>query len=263
MRLIVLLLITFNLYAERIVALSPSITDILFALGRGNEVVGVSNYTFYPQKATTLPTVGGYFHPNIEKILSLQPSLIIAQPHHGEFLSQLSALGIKTKVIVLESIDDIKKSIAELADSHTAKAKQLIADIDNAIHRAKYTQTNSTVIIVFGLFEDLSDNIYISGQKLFFNEIIELCGAKNAFTSAVPQQPVLNYEDLIALNPHRVIILNGNNNPNAKKAIQNWQKTPIKAAKDGAIRVLNHDFISLPSQRINLSIDVICKAIND
>ncbi len=263
MRLIFLLLLTLNLHAERIIALTPAITDILFALNRGSEVVGVSDYTFYPKEATALPKVGGYFHPNIEKILSLKPTLVIAQPHHAEFLKKLNRFGIKTEQVKLETIDEIKSSIAQLGKKSKSLADTLIANIDEAIARGHSPQNNSSVIIVFGLFNDLRDNIYISGQKLFFNEIIELCGAKNAFVHRVPEQPVLNYEALIALNPDRVIILNGNKNTDASKALQNWKSVPIAAAKNSKITVLNENFISLPSQRIALSIDTICKAIHD
>ena len=263
MRLIFLLLLTLNLYAERIIALTPSITDILFALDRGSEVVGVSDYTFYPKEAADLPKVGGYFQPNIEKILSLKPSLVIAQPHHLEFLTQLNSLGIKTQQVKLETIDEIKTSIAQLGIERKVLANKLIADIDAAISRVHSPQTNSSVIIVFGLFDDLRDNIYISGHTLFFNEIIEICGAKNAFIHSIPKQPVLNYEALIALNPDRVIILNGNRNSNEDEALKQWMSVPISAAKNGNIRVLNQDYISLPSQRVSLSIDAICETIHD
>jgi len=263
MRLILLLLLTLNLYAERIVALSPAITDILFALDRGDEVVGVSDYTYYPKEATHLPKVGGYFEPNIEKILLLKPTLVIAQTLHSHTLQQLKHLGIATQSVTLESVDDIKETITALADTHTDKARELIGTIDNSIAKVRSPQTNQSVIIVFGLFDDLRDNIYISGTELFFNEIIEICGAKNGYTSSLPPQPVLNYETLITLNPDRVLILNSNLTTNTTKALKTWNALPIKAAKEKKIRLLNYDFISLPSQRISKSIEIICEALHD
>jgi iron complex transport system substrate-binding protein len=263
MRLILLLLLTLHLYAQRIVALSPAIADILFALERGDEVVGVSDYTFYPKEAAELPKVGGYFEPNIEKILLLKPTLVIAQSLHSHTLEQLQHLGIATQSVALDSIDNIKKTIHALAGSHPQKAKAVIASIDSSIANAHSKPTNTTVIIVFGLFDDLRDNIYISGTGLFFNEIIEICGAKNAYTSSLPPQPVLNYEALITLNPDRVLILNSNLTSDTKKALKTWNELPIKAAKEKKIRLLNYDFISLPSQRIAKSIEIICGALHD
>ncbi len=263
MRLIFLLLFTLNLYAERIIALSPSIAEILFALNRGDEVVGVSDYTIFPQKAAALPKVGGYFSPNVEKILSLRPTLVIAQPHHAQLLKQLHQLGLKTKQVHLQNIEQIKASIAHLGASHISQAEKLIYEIDHAIEQGYSLKNNITVMIVFGLFPDLRENIYISGKKLFFNEIIEICGAENAFKSEYPEQPVLNYESLIALNPDKIIILNSNQNIDKETALKSWYALPIKAAKNGDISVIEHDFISIPSHRIALSIDAICKVIHD
>ncbi len=263
MQLIFLLLLTLNLHAERIIALSPSIAEILFALNRGDEVVGVSDYTVFPEKAASLPKVGGYFQPNVEKILSLRPTLVIAQPHHAQLLKQLHQLGLKTEQVRLENIEQIKTSIAQLGSSHTSEAKKLIYEIDHAIKQGYSPKNNITVMIVFGLFADLRENIYISGKKLFFNEIIEICGAENVFKSEYPKQPVLNYESLIALNPDKIIILNSNQNIDKDHALKNWYALPIKAAKNGNIYVIEHDFISIPSHRVALSIDAICKAIHD
>jgi len=263
MRLIFLLLLTLNLHAERIIALSPSIAEILFALDRGDEVVGVSDYTFFPEEAAALPKVGGYFQPNIEKILSLQPTLVIAQPHHAELLKKLHQLGITTQQVRLESIEQIRTTIAQLGSTNTSQIQKLIHEIDRAIEQGYSPKNNTTVIIVFGLFPDLRENIYISGKKLFFNEIIEICGAENAFKHDYPEQPVLNYESLIALNPDKIIILNSNRNIDKERALKSWHALPIKAAKNGNIIVIDHDFISIPSHRIALSIDAICKAIHD
>lgn len=261
--MLVLSLSTLNLHAERIITLSPSITEIVFALGRGNEIVGVSEYVTFPKEATVLPKVGGYFQPNIEVILSLRPTLVLAQPNHADTLFQIEKLGIKTQQIPLETIEQIKDAIVQLGDAEENHGKTLLTAIDKAIQEGHSPRNNMRVIIVFGLFEELSNNIYISGKNLFFNEIIEICGASNAFESSLPKQPVLNYESLIALNPDKVIILNTNHAHNKESALKSWYALPISAAKNNAIHVLEEDFIAIPSHRISQSISSICKAIHD
>lgn len=261
--MLALFLFTLNLHAQRIITLSPSITEIVFALGRGNEVVGVSEHVSFPKEATKLPRVGGYFQPNIEAILSLRPTLVLAQPNHADTLLQLEQLGIKTRQIQLETIEQIKHAIVQLGGAEKIHVNTLLADIDKAIQEGHSPQNNMRVIIVFGLFEDLSDNIYISGKNLFFNEIIEICGASNAFENTFTKQPILNYESLIALNPDKVIILNTNHAHNKENALKNWNALPITAAKNNAIEVIEEDFIAIPSHRIAQSIDAICKAIHD
>ncbi len=263
MRLLVLLLLALNLYAERIIALSPAIAEILFAVGRGDEVVGVSDPTLYPKKAAALPKVGGYFQPNIETILALKPTLVIAQSNHALLLQRLRHLNIATQTVHLGHLDEIIQTIRHLGNN-SKQAQRLIAAIETA--KQRYTKTTPTplrVLIVFGLFADLRENIYISGRGLFFDEIIELCGAVNAFTSAYPSQPILNYESLIALNPDVVIILQPNPNTSVPQALDVWHTLPIAAARNGRIVVIEEDFIAMPSHRVAQSIETLCQAIHD
>ncbi|RUM63118.1 MAG: ABC transporter substrate-binding protein [Sulfurimonas sp.] len=260
MPLVILLLLTLNLYAERIIALSPAIAEILFAVGRGSEVVGVSDHTVFPKEAAALPKVGGYFQPNIETMLSLQPTRIIGQSNHTALLQQLQHLHVTTQKVNLEHIDSIIETMAQLGH-HSAQAQARIAAIRATQKRYTDTVSSQRVLIVFGLVSDLRDPIYVSGPNLFFNEIITLCGASNAVTATLPKQPVLTYETLIALNPDTVLILNAHPAPDADKALQAWYDVPIAAAKNGRILVLNDDFITIPSHRIAQSIATICEAL--
>ncbi len=263
MRLLVLLLLALNLYAERIIALSPAIAEILFAVGRGDEVVGVSEHTTYPTEAAALPKVGGYYQPSIETILALQPSLVIAQKNHAALLQQLRTLHIATQSVDLEHLDTIMHTIVALG-KNTPQAHTLVRAIETAKKRYKTTApTSLRVLLVFGLFADLRDNIYVSGKELFFNEIIEICGATNAITSTIPKQPILTYESLIALNPDVVLIINAHHSDHTQEALQAWYHTPIAAARNGRIVVIEEEFIAIPSQRVAQSIDTICKAIHD
>ncbi len=262
MRLLIILLLVLNLHAERIIALSPAIAEILFAVGRGSEVVGVSDYTTYPKEAAALPKVGGYFQPNIETILALRPTLVIAQNNHAAVLQQLQDLHIATQTVHLEHLEEIIQTIAQLG-KHSAQAKKRITAIETVKNRYSKTVTSQRVLVVFGLSQDLRDHIYVSGPHLFFNEIIELCGAINAMTSPTPKQPVLTYESLISLNPDTVLIVNSNPLSPAQEALQNWYDTPIAAAKNGRIFVLENDFIAIPSHRVAQSIETICRVIHD
>ncbi len=263
MRLLVVLLLAFNLHAERIIALSPAIAEILFAVGRGSEVVGVSGHTRYPQEAAALPKVGDYFQPNIETILALHPTLVIAQNNHAALLKQLQSLHIATQTVDLEHLESIIKTIDALGN-RSAASQALIANIKAVQQRyANRAPTSQRVLIVFGLFADLRDNIYVSGREVFFNEIIELCGADNAITATVPKQPILNYERLLALNPDVVIILHSNANAPVAQALKAWYALPITAAQNGRIITIDNDFIAMPSHRIAQSIDTLCKVIHD
>jgi iron complex transport system substrate-binding protein len=261
------LLFGLSLWAnERIVALSPAVSEILFALEKGSSVVGVSAYADYPEAVKEIAKVGGYFQPELEKIVALDPTLVIGQQHHRKLLSNLRRLGIATETLKLDSLSHIKEAIRRLGDMTGArtKAEKLVRAIDKAAADAPKSKSAPRVLIVFGLSEDLRDGIYAAGHDLYFEEIIRICGGENAYSSAYAGQPVLNYEGVIALNPDRVILLHsrqtqGEVDPQEVKAL--WKSLPIAAARTGKVDVLDAPYLSIPSHRVALAIGNLCRVI--
>ena len=266
--LLFLTLFILNLWAnERVVSLSPSITEILYALGKGEDLVGTSTYSLYPKEAQNLPIVGSYQKPHLEKILSLKPTLIIGQSFNTKVLEDLKHFGIETLQVRLKTLDDIKQSIESIAKAtHSQKAKKLIANIDAAIQNTHKKNTQEKVMIVYGLHTDLRGGIYIAGEDIFFNDIINECGATNAYTSNVTSQPVLNYENVIALNPDIIIILHSlatESSVDVDAALKAWRTIPTSASKNRKIFILDEDYLHIPSHRVAKTITKICGAIND
>ncbi len=252
---------------ERIISLSPSITEIIFALERGGELVGTSSYSLYPKQAQKLPIVGGYTNPNLEKILALSPTLVVGQTFNIETLEKLKKFHIKTLMLKLKSIDEIKNSIQTLSEElNSTKYIQLNQTINHAITSIKKTKTPKRVMIVYGLRDDLRSRTYIAGNNIFFDEIIRLTGNTNAYTSNTTTQPVLSYENIIALNPDQVIILHSKKShphTNVKKALKSWYALPMNASKNKKISVVDEEYIHVPSHRIALSIQRLSKEMCD
>jgi len=248
--------------SERIVSLSPSITEIIYALKKGGSLVATSEYSLYPKEAASLPVIGGYSNPSLEKIVALSPTLVIGQDFSGLTLQKLKKFNITTLSLKLHTISDIKNSIEMLADELDATADNVIKEIDDAIKNAPKSTEPHSVMIVFGLYEDLRGGIYIAGGNIFFNDIIELCGNTNAYSANQTNQPVLGYENVIALNPDQIIILHSNaSNPNVdkEKALAAWRMLPTNASKNRRITVVDESYINIPSNRVALSIERLCK----
>ncbi|MEA3374506.1 MAG: helical backbone metal receptor [Campylobacterota bacterium] len=264
-RLIFLLLFSLPLFSqERIVTLNPAVADIVAALDETENIVAVSDYTLYPEVLVSRPKVGGYTTLSIEKVLSHRPTLVIGLEHQQKFLSQLQAFHIRTEMVRLERIEDIKKSILSLAAllHHEEKGEALIAEIEMSKKSAPKLPVPQSVLIVFANASSLSRGVYVAGHDLFFEEIIQACGASNAYTSDYSLQPVLNVEGIIATNPDHVLLLSGPlDRVNLEKLLQRWQALPIKAAKNNQIKVIRNDYILIPSQRIAESIRTVCEAI--
>jgi len=252
---------------ERIISLSPSITEILFALGAGEDVVATSSYSLHPKEALSLPVIGGYENPSLEKIIALSPTLVIGQSYNQSTLKNLKKFNINTLDLNLKRVQAIQNSIAQLAKilHKETKAKELNANITNAITNAPKAKTPHSVMIVYGLREDLRNATYIAGHDIFFDDIIVACGNTNAYTSNLTSQPVLSYENIIALNPEQIIILHSHAteaDADVKKALANWYTLPTRAAKNGKISIIDEDYLHIPSHRVALSIERLCREMN-
>ena len=250
---------------ERVVSLSPSITEIVFALKKGEDLVAVSDYSLYPKEAQSLPVIGSYLNPHLEKIISHSPTLVLAQDFNKEILENMRQFGIKTLMLKLQTIDDIKSSIIKLSNELKADPKTLIDEIDDAIKNTPKSKTPHKVMIVYGLHEDLRSGIYIAGNDIFFNDIISLSNNANAYTSNQTNQPVLGYENVIALNPDQIIILHSRaSNPhvNEQKALSVWHSIPTNASKNRRITVVDESYINIPSHRVALTIKRLCEEMS-
>ncbi|WP_345979835.1 helical backbone metal receptor [Sulfurimonas sp. HSL3-2] len=253
---------------ERIISLSPSITEIVYALGGGDEMVATSDYSLYPKEAQHLPIIGGYSRPNLEKIIALRPTLVIGQDSNLATLEKLQKFGIKTLMIRLQTIDDIKDSIMTVSKniSKQENAAKLVKEIDDSLKDAKKANKPHSVMIVYGLKEDLRGGIYIAGHNIFFEDIIKACGNTNAYTSEVLSQPVLSYENVIALNPQQIIILHSmatEPNVDVKKALHNWYAIPTEASRNKKISIVDESYLHIPSQRVAQTIKRLCREMND
>jgi len=262
-----ILLFILNLSAnERIISLSPSITEIVFALDNGDSLVGTASYSLYPKEAQKLPIVGSYENPHIEKILSYAPTLVVGQSFNQITLEKLKYFNIKTLKLNLKTLPNIKKSIATLAkEINSNKAGKLIADIDNSITNIATNKNPHSVIIVYGLREDLRSSTYIAGHNIFFDEIITLSGNTNAYKVSSTSQPVLSYENIIAINPDQIIILHSHateGGVDVKKALQNWYNLPTNASKNSNISIVDENFLHIPSHRVALTIKRLSDEMN-
>lgn len=261
LKLGVLLLLWANLSAaERIIALSPSINETLFALGAGDQVIANTEYCNYPPEAKKRPKVGGYFSPSLEKILSLNPTLVILQENNAPLAQKLQKLGIKTLVIKIDTYASIRQSIFIIARTvgKEAQGKQMVRELDQKFYALKGYVRNQKILMVFGHNTNLSKPLYVSGQNLYFDDLIRESGNRNALQTSRKGQPVLNLENIISLNPDIIILLAPNTHQlglTKEALIAPWRKLPINAVKNGKIYVEDKEYSSNPSQRLGLFLE--------
>jgi iron complex transport system substrate-binding protein len=256
-KIILTLLITLTLNAqERIIALSPAINEILFALDANKSVVGNTEYALYPEISKKLPKVGGYFSPNLEKIVALKPSLVIMQSNNHKLSLKLKRLGIQSKIIKIDKLENIKKAIGEIGElvHKEKKAKSIVNNIDHELSQLHNIISNKKILIVFGRYTNLSKQVFVAGQNLYYDEIINESNNTNALQSERKGQPILNMENIIASNPDIVLLLarDQEDGVSDQELINPWLKLPISASKTKSIYLNKNIYAGIPSDRLVL-----------
>ena len=260
MKFLLLLLLNIFTYAhaqERIVTLSPAINEIVYALDAGDDVVGNTQYCMYPKAAQSVTKVGGYFSPNLEKILSLHPSIVIMQQNNRKLAQKLEKLGIKTKIIQIDRLPHIKKAILELGTllHKESNAEKIVSNIDRALADIKGIVKDKKILIVIGHNTSLVKQIFVVGQNLYLDDIINASGNTNALQSKRKGQPILNQENIIATNPDIVILLAHSMHQRGltpADLIDPWKELPVNAGKSGDIYIIDKEYSGIPSDRLVL-----------
>jgi len=256
MRYLFLFLFTVNLFAyERIIALSPSINEIIYALGDGDKIVGNTKYCNFPLDAQTKPKVGGYFSPNLEKIVSLKPDLVIMLENTKKLSDKLHKLGIETKILKLTKLNEIQNSIKIIGETlgKEKEATQILTKIDEKLQDIKNIVSDKKILFVISAYGYIDKRVFVVGQNLYFDDIINLSGNTNALQSKRKGQPVLNVENIIATNPDIVILLSplreerGITVDDIKKP---WLTLPINAVKENNIYVADKPYSAIASDRL-------------
>jgi iron complex transport system substrate-binding protein len=247
---------TFNLYAgERIVTLSPSLNEIVFALESGKEIVANTMYSNFPEESKAIPKIGGYSTISLEKILLAKPTIVLAQNYDEQILKNLKKLNLKFHSFKTDNLNSIKSTIEKIGDilKKEEKASELINQIDNSLDELKDIINNKKFMVVISPKLDLNSTIYIAGNNLYFNDIIKASGNTNAYMANNFAQPVVNVEKIINMNPDVIILLAPyiNKENISKKQLKDiWYKLPINASKNKDIYIIDKEYAGIPSNRV-------------
>ncbi len=187
---------------KRIVSLAPSITEILFFVGAGDRVMGVSKFSNYPEHARSLPQVGGMFDPDVEKIMTLGPDLVVAtrDGNPKRVITFLEKTGIPCFVIEPQTLEKILQAIEKIAllvgprSSPMERIKSLKAGYRGI--KPPGTGTSPRVLFLVSPYPLMG-----AGKGTFIDEIIRYAGGENVLSSSVVEYPHLQVEDIVSYAP--------------------------------------------------------------
>ena len=257
----ILLFLCINLFGEsRIITLSPSINEIVFALGEGKNIVANTLYSDYPKESQKIPKVGGYSTISLEKIIQAKPTVVITQNYDEKLLRNLKALGINTLVFKTDTISSIKHTIKTLGDyfHKSDLANDLLSDIDNSLASLANIVIDKKVLVVIGPRKNLDNQIYIAGNNLYFEDIIKASKNKNAYFSTSTNQPTVNTEKIINMNPDIIVHISPfleNKEEEQKRMITLWETLPVNAAVNKDIYIVAKRYAGIPSHRVKYFIN--------
>ncbi len=251
--------------SRRIVSLDPSVTEILFALGLDNEVVGVTDYCDYPEGAKSKPKVGGYLDPNIEAIALLEPDLVATtlKTNTPRLIQQLENFSISVFVLDPKNIEDIFRNISCLAKltRREEKAKRLVQSLRK---RLTYVKRKVNGIYRPGVFLEMGADPLISvGPGSLASDLIEIAGGRNVFSDSSTRYRKFTLEEVLLVDPEVIIICSMVSDDPCLAQKRWWEKwKSMSAVRNGRIHVVEADLITRPGPRMIEGLIQMAKAIH-
>lgn len=250
---------------KRIVSLAPSITETLFALGLDKAIVGVTIFSDYPEAARAKARVGSFVNISVEKVISLNPDLIIgtADGNKKETIEQLERVGLPVYVVNPASLDDIFEMILNIGKitGKSSVAKNLVHSLRDRVESVVSQTAGLKRPRVF--FQVGVDPIVTVGRNTLHNKLIALAGGINISGEELTKYPRYSIEEIIVKQPDIIIVTSMKRGGNFAQIRNKWKRwKSIPAVKNNRIHIINSDLIDHPSPRIVDGLEEMAKIIH-
>jgi iron complex transport system substrate-binding protein len=256
-------IITFESEPQRIVSLAPNHTEILYALGLGDRVVGVTEYCNYPPEAAEKPKVGDFVNIDLEQAVGLEPDLVLATTMHmAETVPALQERGIAVFVIDPQSVAAVLETIRKIGriTGREEAAEALAADMQTRIDAVQERVKDAPRPKVFW---ELGPELFTVGPGSFINDLIVMAGGENVAADADTPWPQLSVEAIVLKDPDVIVLADHNYGQTVEmiKERPGWED--IRAVKEGnIIEVANDDIVSRPGPRLVEGLEFLAKALH-
>ncbi len=259
----------------RIISLSPSVTETLFALGLGDRIAGVTRFCLYPPEAQKLPHVGGYLDPNYEAITALKPDFVILRPEHEEVRNYLDAMQVPHLAVGNRNIEEILNAIAEIGKACGAdeRAQELIDNLSGRmkeIREMMRAKARPSVLISVGrpLGSGSIREVFAAAEGTFFDELIGIAGGENVLRSRHTGSdfPQLSAEGILSLNPDIIVELipvAASQNLTEAGIIREWQSlSSATAVRNNRVFLISGDYAVIPGPRFILLLEDLVRILH-
>lgn len=252
--------ITIKGEVTKIVSLAPSATEMLFALGLGERVVGVTDSCNYPEESQSIEKVGGFKGPNLEKIVAAEPNVVFSSTVSQETVEALDQAGIPVVVLNPQNIESIYQAIELMGKvcNSAENADQLVNDITARVNAVKEKVANikdeDKKLVYYEVWHEPPMTV---GPNTFLHEVIVAAGGKNLAEDSKTDWPSLSTEQIVERNPD--IILLGHGGQKAEETELRTGFKDIKAVQSKKVKAVDVDVFSRPGPRITEAIEFLAE----
>ena len=248
---------------ERIISLSPAVTEVLFALVESDRLVGRTRYCLWPASALTLPVVGGISDPNVETILNLRPDLVIVSKlSNREIVDQLEGLGIPTMVCAFQTVDDVAREMRMIAEV-CQSGPEAMAFVDEFMGGDPSLEVDAEprlrVLLLLGI-----QGLYSAGEGSYAGQVIEMAGGENLANRTGIAWPQVSTESLLEWMPEVVVVAVDHGverNGRVLRAIDEWKTTEpwkrLPAVLNDRVLLMNDSIMTIPGPRLAQAVEKI------
>ena len=247
--------------AKRIIALSPHGVEMLFAIGAGDSIVATTDYADFPAAAKSIPSIGGYYGIQIERVIELNPDLVLVWQSGNkiEDINQLRDLGFTVVNSDPKSLADVATDIELLGKltGHSGKAKQVADDYRQQL--ADITLQNQTKPAVKVFYQLWSTPLMTVAKGSWIQNLIEVCHGENVFYDAASEYPQISIENVLLTGAQ--VILQSQDEGNILGI--NWSDWPeLPAVKNQHIYQFDADLLHRATPRAIQGVNAVCGALD-
>jgi len=258
---------------QRIVSLVPAVTEMLFAIGAGPQMVGVTSYDHFPPEVEKLPKVGALIDPDTERILSLRPDLVVVYGSQTDTEARFKKAGIQTfnyrhgaADAILGTFDTITALGA--ATGHEAQAREVVVRMTTGLDRVRMRVAGldrPRTMLVIGRQPSTLQGIYVQGGSGFLNEMLEVAGGQNVFEDVKRESVQPSSETLLRRAPDVLIELRApqpaGDYPAGDLGVWNTLAS-IPAVRNGRVHLVVGDFVVVAGPRLAEGAEAIARTLH-
>ncbi|MEG2018592.1 MAG: ABC transporter substrate-binding protein, partial [Clostridium sp.] len=247
---------------QRIISVAPNVTELIYALGKGDKLVGRTDYCDYPQEASTVESIGSLTDPNVEKIIELKPDVVIASTHFKDDVAKkLGDLGIK--VVVLYSADDFDgtfsliDTLGQIVNAED-KAKDVVTAMKNKVEDVKEKVEGKETPKVYYVVGFGKDGDYTATGDTFIGQMIEMAGGDNIAKEATGWKYSL--EEIIENDPEYIIVSKNYGMKDLLTSTAGYKE--LSAVKNGKVIEIDDNLLNRQGPRLADGVETLAKILH-